>query len=47
MYVYQLVRFLAHELFRGGSEAAPAEPHWHFDRKHRMWVEPHMERRAA
>jgi len=47
MYFYQLARFLAHKLLPGGSEPTPTEPHWHFDREHRLWVEPHRERRAA
>ncbi len=48
MYVYQLARFLAYRFVGGGSEPTPpAEPHWHYDREHRIWVEPHWERRAA
>ncbi len=48
MYLYQLARFLAHRLLGGVSEpSTPVERRWHFDREQRIWVEPHMERRAA
>jgi len=47
MYLYQLTRFLARQLLRPAPEPTPGEPHWHFDREHRVWVEPHRERQAA
>lgn len=46
MYLYQLARFLTRKVLRRASEPAPG-PHWHFDREHQVWVEPHMERHAA
>lgn len=47
MYLYQLARFLTRKLLRPVPEPSPEEPHWHFDRQQRVWVEPHLERHAA
>ena len=47
MYLYQLIRFLTRKMLRSAPEPAPGEPHWHYDREHGAWVEPHMERHAA
>lgn len=48
MYLYQLARFLTYRLLGGVSgPTEPAEPHWHFDREQRIWVELNRERRAA
>ena len=46
LFVTQLVSFLSRRLL-GRTDAAPEEPHWHFDREHGAWVEHYLERHAA
>ena len=47
MYLYQLARFLTRKLLNRDAEPVLGEQHWHFDREHRVWVEPDWERHAA